>query len=307
MDTAALYFTETDYSANKPGRGGYGGFLSSDAGEHNEHLLGDSEKFLVGYPLIPGAEADWGRMYATTPTNLHFTALNAKIFRTADILSYPGNSGAPLYVEWTNGVYYPAGIYLGEGSQTLVRAIDSEVVDLINRAENSGEGGGNSTGGGVILLSAGLTAPPFGTGLLTVSLAPNDYRYWMQLGRALETANRVDDGEKALRHAVALAPAYSFPRWYFGNLLLREGKQDEAFRELVQASQADPALLPQVFNLSWDLFGGDVIFLECRLLQNIHQYFERLIDLAADAVENVAEEIGLVDNLNVGAGVLEPA
>ena len=91
-----------------------------------------------------------------------------------------------------------------------------------------------------------------------VSLAPNDYRYWMQLGRALETANRVDDGEKALRHAVALAPAYSFPRWYFGNLLLREGKQDEAFRELVQASQADPALLPQVFNLSWDLFGGDV-------------------------------------------------
>ena len=91
-----------------------------------------------------------------------------------------------------------------------------------------------------------------------VSLAPNDYRYWMQLGRALEAAGRVDDSEKALRHAVALAPAYSFPRWYFGNLLLREGKQDDAFRELVQASQADPALLPQVFNLSWDLFGGDV-------------------------------------------------
>jgi len=90
-----------------------------------------------------------------------------------------------------------------------------------------------------------------------VSLAPNDYRYWMQLGRALEASGDVDGGEKALRRALELAPSYSYPRWYLGNLLLREGKQDEAFLEFVQASQADSGLLPQVFSLSWELFGGN--------------------------------------------------
>jgi len=92
---------------------------------------------------------------------------------------------------------------------------------------------------------------------IAVRLAPNDYRYWMQLGRALEASGDVDGGEKALRRAHELAPSYSYPRWYLGNLLLREGKQDEAFREFVQASQADSGLLPQVFSLSWELFGGN--------------------------------------------------
>jgi len=172
LDAAALYFLETPYSANAPGRGGYSGYLSSDSGVTNEHLLSDRNKLLVGYPLIPGAETNWGRMYATTPTNLHFAALNPKVFKTTDILSYPGNSGGPLYVQWTNGAYYPAGIYLGEGSQTIVRAIDGEVVDLINRAEASGNGGGNFTGGGVITISPRYTAATFASGYVRVRLAP---------------------------------------------------------------------------------------------------------------------------------------
>jgi Calx-beta domain/Domain of unknown function (DUF5122) beta-propeller len=172
LDAATLYFTETDYDANKPGRGGYGGYLFSDAGAFNEHLLSDRNKFLVGYPLIPGAETNWGRMYATMPANLHFVSLNPKVFRTTDILSYPGNSGGPLYVQWTNGVYYPAGIYLGEGSQTLARAIDGEVVDLINRAEASGNSGGNFTGGGVITISPRYTASGFASGYVQVRLGP---------------------------------------------------------------------------------------------------------------------------------------
>lgn len=93
---------------------------------------------------------------------------------------------------------------------------------------------------------------------LAVSLAPNDYRYWMQLGRALEASGDSAAGEKALRHAAELAPAYSYPRWYLANLLLRAGNQDEALRELVRASDADPQLLPQVFNITWEIFGGNV-------------------------------------------------
>jgi tetratricopeptide (TPR) repeat protein len=93
---------------------------------------------------------------------------------------------------------------------------------------------------------------------LAVTLSPNDYRYWMELGRALEASGDIAGGEKALRHAVELAPAYSQPRWHFGNLLVREGKLDEAFVQLARAAEADDAMRPQVFNLAWQVFGGDV-------------------------------------------------
>ena len=100
-----------------------------------------------------------------------------------------------------------------------------------------------------------------------VRLSPNDYRYWMQLGRALEASGDIVRGEQTMRHAIELAPAYSFPRWYLGNMLLREGKQDEGLRELVRASQADPQLLPQVFNLTWEIFAGTLMRLPTRCVR----------------------------------------
>ena len=93
---------------------------------------------------------------------------------------------------------------------------------------------------------------------VAVSLSPNDYRYWMELGRALEASGDRDGGEKALRRAVDLAPAYSHPRWHFGNLLLREGKLEEAFEQLGHAAEADEQMRPQVFGLAMQVFGGDV-------------------------------------------------
>lgn len=86
-----------------------------------------------------------------------------------------------------------------------------------------------------------------------VSLAPHDYRYWMSLGRALEHSGEIERGEKALRQAVSLAPSYAYPRWYLGNLLLRNGRYEESFAELQRASEADASLRPQLFNLAWEL------------------------------------------------------
>ncbi len=91
-----------------------------------------------------------------------------------------------------------------------------------------------------------------------VRLSPNDYRYWTELGRALEASGDRDSGEKALRRAVELAPAYSHPHWYFGNLLLREGKFDEAFQQLGLASESDDQMRSQVFDLAMQVFSGDV-------------------------------------------------
>jgi Tfp pilus assembly protein PilF len=93
---------------------------------------------------------------------------------------------------------------------------------------------------------------------LAVAAAPYDYRYWMELGRALEASGDRDQGEKALLRAVELAPAYSHPRWYYGNLLLRQGKTDEAFAQLARAAEADEVMQPAIFGIASQLFGNDV-------------------------------------------------
>lgn len=90
-----------------------------------------------------------------------------------------------------------------------------------------------------------------------VRLAPNDYRLWMDLGSALEQAGEQEKAEKALRTAVKLAPAYAYPRWHLGNLLLRDGRYSEAFAELQRASEANDKFQPQLFNLAWHVNKDD--------------------------------------------------
>ena len=90
-----------------------------------------------------------------------------------------------------------------------------------------------------------------------VSLSPYDYRFWMSLGTAYGQEGEAMRAETALRRAVELAPNYSYPRWYLGNLLLRNGHYDAAFAELRKASEADPELRPQQFHLIWEVYGGD--------------------------------------------------
>jgi hypothetical protein len=89
-------------------------------------------------------------------------------------------------------------------------------------------------------------------------LSPNDYRLWVDLGRARSQSGDLAGAEKALRQAVVLAPNYSYPRWYLGNLLLREGQNDQAFAELRLAADSDASLRPQIFNLASHVYGDDL-------------------------------------------------
>ena len=91
-----------------------------------------------------------------------------------------------------------------------------------------------------------------------VKLSPNDYRFWMALGTAHEQAGDRIKGEQALKRAVELAPSYAYPRWYLGNLLLRSGRYEEAFKELRLAAEADTELQPQQFNLLWAIYSDDL-------------------------------------------------
>jgi len=91
-----------------------------------------------------------------------------------------------------------------------------------------------------------------------VVLSPHDYRFWMALGTAHEQTGDSVKGEQALRRAVALAPSYSYPHWYLGNLLLRSGRYDEAFTELRLAAEADSELEPQQFNFLWAIYSDNL-------------------------------------------------
>lgn len=165
LDSAALYFVED------AGRGGFGGFLASDL-PNNEFLLSPKLKLLVGYPVDGIAAPRQGRMHATVPANVGFAKAYGQTYVTADIRSSGGASGGPLCVQHDNGNYYPAAIYLGGSGQTVVRAIDSSVIDLFTRAEVSANGGDNNTGGGIThssLTAIGATTNP---GAIKITILP---------------------------------------------------------------------------------------------------------------------------------------
>lgn len=90
-------------------------------------------------------------------------------------------------------------------------------------------------------------------------LSPNDFRLFMELGRVRGLNGDVRGGEQALRRAVELAPTYPEPRWYLGNLLLREGRTEEAFAELRRAGEANAEKFrPQVLELAWRFYNADI-------------------------------------------------
>jgi hypothetical protein len=168
LDVAALYFLQP--VAN----GGSGGYVPSDA-VPNIWLTSAANKMLVGYPVDGsqfGTNVMAGQMYQTDPQPFPLTIApdsvpgQQEVYEAPWFLSYPGNSGGPVYVQ-LNGYYYPAGVYLGtlySGSTptaSLVRAIDSQVVNLITNAQVLGDAGTNSTGGGVTVISSSLA---LGTG-----------------------------------------------------------------------------------------------------------------------------------------------
>jgi hypothetical protein len=172
LDVAALYFLAP------AARGGYGGYLASDS-TPNQWLNSANQVMLVGYPVdgsIFGRVVSAGVMYATIPQTASFAQENDQVYETANFLSFPGNSGGPVYVQFTNNIWYPAAVYLGtsgsdQSSVSIMRAIDSNVVNLIDLAASEGDSGTNNSGGGVVTIvpGQGIANNP---GLVEVTIEP---------------------------------------------------------------------------------------------------------------------------------------
>lgn len=90
-----------------------------------------------------------------------------------------------------------------------------------------------------------------------VSLRPQDYRLWMELGNVRDQTGDTPGAVAAFKQAIVLAPFYAQTHWQLGNLLLRAGRYDEALSELRQAAIRRPLFAPQVIDLTWGIYQGD--------------------------------------------------
>ncbi len=88
-------------------------------------------------------------------------------------------------------------------------------------------------------------------------LSPNDYRWWVELGRAREQSEEYELAEKAYLRALELSPNYAYPHWQLGNFYLRQNRSDEAFDTLKIAAASNSAYRDQVFSIAWDYFEKD--------------------------------------------------
>jgi hypothetical protein len=108
------------------------------------------------------------------------------------------------------------------------------------------------------LLSAGQTGAAVAEFQLAISMRPEDYFLWQELGRAQEDNGDADSAIISLRRAAKLASYYSQPHWQLGNVLLREGQMVEAFEEMHRAATNDPTLFPALCDLAWGVYDGNV-------------------------------------------------
>lgn len=95
-----------------------------------------------------------------------------------------------------------------------------------------------------------------------VALRPSDYLLWQQLGLLRDQLGDPTAALAAFDEAVKRAPFYSQPRWNRGNVLLRTGQYEAAFKDLCQAAQSNPELVPNLLDLAWGVSRGDVALTE---------------------------------------------
>jgi tetratricopeptide (TPR) repeat protein len=90
-----------------------------------------------------------------------------------------------------------------------------------------------------------------------IRLSPYDFRWWLELARTYEQADRLDQAEIAFKRAIDLAPHYTYPHWQAGNFYLRQNRSDDAFAEFKRTTENNLPYREQVFSLAWEYFEKD--------------------------------------------------
>jgi tetratricopeptide (TPR) repeat protein len=83
------------------------------------------------------------------------------------------------------------------------------------------------------------------------TIAPGSAEYWLNLAEAQETALQLADAEKAFRRAEQAYPLSADAAWRFGNFLLRQNRQDEAYQQIHKALSVQPGLTALAISRCW--------------------------------------------------------
>lgn len=109
-----------------------------------------------------------------------------------------------------------------------------------------------------------------------VANSPNDYRYWLELGKAQGNNDQFQQAERSMLRAIELAPRYFEPRWVLANFRLRAGKLDQIqddFREAIA--------------LSGSLYGNAIPRPDRNVTMNAFNALSGALGMNLDALRNV--------------------
>jgi hypothetical protein len=84
-----------------------------------------------------------------------------------------------------------------------------------------------------------------------ISLNPWATEAWMDLGTAYELDGNTDEARIAYQKAKKSYPSSADVSWRYGNFLLREGEQEQAYAELHRAIEADPRRAASAFSRAY--------------------------------------------------------
>lgn len=97
------------------------------------------------------------------------------------------------------------------------------------------------------------------------ALQPRNFGLWMELAGSYDLAGKPDEAIAAVTRAIKAAPYYAQTHWQLGNLLLRQGRREEAFAEFRLAVNSDSTFMPNAVDLAWGAFNGDAQIIEKNL------------------------------------------
>jgi tetratricopeptide (TPR) repeat protein len=83
------------------------------------------------------------------------------------------------------------------------------------------------------------------------SMDPGSAEDWIDLAEAQETTRQNDEAEKDFRNAERAYPLSAEVAWRFGNFLLRQQRQDEAYQQIHRALSVQPSLTALAFSRCW--------------------------------------------------------
>lgn len=92
---------------------------------------------------------------------------------------------------------------------------------------------------------------------IATGLSPNNYLFWLDLGKARDGSGDQSGAEVALHRALDLAPNYAAVQWAYGNSLIRHGKTDEGFALVAKAATSGREYSSPAVAMALQIFDGD--------------------------------------------------